>query len=234
MGIDILHVLHLGVLRDLCGSCIKVLLRKRGYYSGSKLGARFRQFTRDLRIWAKATKTKLQLKRVKKSTVNWKSDACPELHAKGADVGTILKFLCWKTQQKSPPEYQGMTACLWAASNMVGLLMTSGVFMTGEERETGYFYGSLFLSSYLSLANEAIAADVLLWKIRPKYHFLCHVISDLNDFARNQAKLSTWIDEDGMKHALRMMRMMISSTSPVNMLKRWTVIAKAAMDKHTV
>ena len=46
VSVDLLHVLHLGVYRDLAGSAIKVLLRKQGYYDGSKLLIRFK-FSRE-------------------------------------------------------------------------------------------------------------------------------------------------------------------------------------------
>ena len=231
VSVDLLHVLHLGVYRDLAGSAIKVLLRKQGYYDGSKLLIRFKAFTRELKAWAKSTKATLQLKAVKKATVYWKSDQCPELHAKGADCATIIRFLAFKTQQKTPPMYAGMVACLWAASNFLGLLMTAGLYLTKAEQETGHALGSMFLDSYFRLAREAVDNNDLLWKTRPKIHFLCHVVDDLLIRSRNMARDSTFMDEDVMKYILFMKRGLKHRQSPVNVLKRYNVVLKRALDR---
>ena len=232
VSVDLLHVLHLGVYRDLAGSAIKILLRKQGYYPGSKLQIRFKAFTRELKAWARSTKSALQLKAVKKATIAWKSDQCPELHAKGADCATIVKFLAFKTQQKRPPMYSGMVACLWAASNFLGILMTAGLYLTKEEQDSGYMLGSLFLESYFSLAREAVNNQDLLWKTRPKIHFLCRVVDDLLLRSRNMGRDSTFMDEDAMKYILYMKRGIKHGRSPINVLRRYNVVLKAALDKH--
>lgn len=232
LGIDLLHVLNLGVLRDLCGSCLKVLLKPRGYFAGNNLAARFRSFNRDPKTWLKRTKTpQLQVKYIKKSTLVWKSDSCPELHLKGADTAQVLRYLAQLTQASPPQSYPAMTACLWAISNFLGILMSAEMFLTDEERESGFHLGSLFLRSYLHLANEAIAAGDLLFKARPKIHYLQHVIDDLQWRKRNPAKDATWMDEDLMKHTFRMRKRMSHRTSPLNVLRRYSVVLRANLDK---
>ena len=232
VGIDLLHVLHLGVLRDLCGSAIKVLVKSRGYFEGSNIPRRFRSLSRELKAFARSTKSPLHLRRLTKQTVDWKSDVCPELHAKGADCGTVLKFLCYRTQLVAPPAYQGMVVCLWAASNLVGLLMNANAYLTDEEKHSGYFYGDLYIRSYFSLANQALSASQKLWKVRPKTHFMCHVVQDLQTKYRNPAKDATWMDEDLMKHTLHMRRRIAQKTSSLNVLRRYSVVCKKALDNH--
>ena len=165
IGIDLLHVLFLGVFRDLCGSAIRVLIQCKDYFSGSTIALRFKALTREMRAWSKRTGTPLQIRRLKKSSVNWKSDVCPELHTKAADCGSILKFLVHKVQEKEPPAYQGMTASLWGASNFAGVLMSADMWLSEEERASAIYFGRLFVRSYLELTAEALAAGHLLWKV---------------------------------------------------------------------
>ena len=47
IGVDILHIFHLGVGRDLCGSAIKELAAKRGYWAGGTQEARLQMATRS-------------------------------------------------------------------------------------------------------------------------------------------------------------------------------------------
>ena len=232
VGIDLLHVLHLGVLRDLCGSAIKVLVKSRGYFQGSSIPRRFKSLSRELKAFSRSMKCPLHLKRITKQTVDWKSNVCPELHVKAADCGTVLKFLCHRTQLVAPPAYQGMVVSLWAASNLVGLLMSANAYLTDAEKQSGYAYGDLFLRTYFGLASQAIRASEKLWKVRPKTHFLCHVVQDLQCIYRNPAKDATWMDEDVMKHTLHMRRRMAQKTSSLNVLRRYSVVCKTALEKH--
>eukprot|EP00439_Symbiodinium_sp_Y106_P060799 s3615_g9.t1 len=232
VGIDLLHVLHLGILRDLCGSAIKVLVSKRGFFRGATIPKRLQEFTRQLKLYAKVEKLQLYLRNVKKTTVDWRSDKCPELRCKAADCATILKFLAWKTQQEEPPAYKGMVACIWAADRFVRILFSAGMYLTPAERESAYACGDLYLNLYLSLACEAVESGTLLWKVRPKYHYCWHAVNDLLSKGRNPSKDATWMDEDVMRHTFHMRRKMCARKSPLNMLKRYLVVAKTAMDKH--
>jgi hypothetical protein len=42
IGIDLMHCWHLGVGRDVCGSAIKYLIQKRGYFPGRNIKQRLR------------------------------------------------------------------------------------------------------------------------------------------------------------------------------------------------
>ena len=147
VGIDLLHVLHLGILRDLCGSAIKVLVKQRGHFHGSTIMKRLQEFTRQLKRYVKAEKLQLYLRNVKKATVDWRFDKCPELRCKAAFYSTILKFLVWKTQQDEPPAYKGMVACLWAADRFVRILFSAGMYLTPAEQDSAYACGGPVLES---------------------------------------------------------------------------------------
>ena len=97
--IDIMHAWNLGVLRDLLGTVLKLLLRKRGFYRGRNLQKRLAVFNKDLRNYVRDNKLELSARKIKKETLNWKSDVCPILFAKAADCATILQYVNYKLQE---------------------------------------------------------------------------------------------------------------------------------------
>ena len=65
MGVDLLHILNLGVLRDLCGSALKLLSAKRGYFPGRNVGKRLHALTIELKAYVRAERLQLHLRRIK-------------------------------------------------------------------------------------------------------------------------------------------------------------------------
>ena len=54
VSLDVLHIFHLGVLRDLVGTGFKLLGRKRGeYYNGRRIPVRLHQLTQDLKAFCR-------------------------------------------------------------------------------------------------------------------------------------------------------------------------------------
>ena len=101
LGVDLLHIFHLGVGRDLCGSVIKILASKRGYWRGGTQEQRLKTATRRLKWYAKNHKQSLALSKLSKQSTNWKSDQYPELRAKGFDCFVVLRWLCWEVNCKN-------------------------------------------------------------------------------------------------------------------------------------
>ena len=151
VSIDILHILHLGVLRDLCASALKVLVKARGYYAASTITKRLHVVTREVKEFARAEKLNFQ-----------------KLHCKGADCAVILRYLVQKTQGKRPPRYGGMTVALWAVQQFLATLLAAGLFLDPAEKNTAFTCGELFITSYMKLATQAVHAREYLWKSRPK------------------------------------------------------------------
>ena len=102
LGVDILHIFHLGVGRDLCGSAIKLLASKRGYWNGRTQEARLRFATKRLKWWASQNHYSLSMSKLSKANISWKSDCFPELKAKGFDTFVTLRWLVWEVQFKDP------------------------------------------------------------------------------------------------------------------------------------
>ena len=210
IALDLLHVLHLGVTRDLVGTGFKLLCRSREFYSGSSIDKRLSQLTAELKSWCRSNGEHLSLRRIHKNTLRWRGDMCPELKAKGSDTFLCLRFLTHKIQHQAPTKYPGIVACAWAATQFVGVLAHGSIFLTAQESDTAYATGMLFIHSYLCLANESLWNSELLFKTRPKLHYLVHVVEELQSKAcsRNPFFDSMFMDEDWIKQALTVKKRM--------------------------
>ena len=94
LSIDTLHVWHLGVGRDLCGSAIKILASKRNFWRGRTIDHRLNNATGRLKSFLKHHgHSALTMHKLTKASVNWKSDQYPELKSKGFDTYLVWKWL---------------------------------------------------------------------------------------------------------------------------------------------
>ena len=232
IALDLLHVLHLGVMRDLLGTGFKLICRNRDYYSGSSIEKRLRQLTSDLKQWCRANGQTLSLNKIHKNTLLWRGDMCPELKVKGADCLVCLRFLNCKLQEQPPTSYPGIVACVWFLERFIGCLAHGSIFLTPEESETAYVTGVMFIRSYLALAQESLMVPELLFKTRPKLHFLLHLVEDMKakTCIRNPFYDSTFVDEDWVKHALALKKRMSFRTCSLDILKRFAVMNKASLN----
>ena len=235
VALDLLHIFHLGILRDLIGTGFKlVCMTKNEYYSGRTIDKRLHQLTRDLFAWAKQNKLDLSLRKVHKGNLVWKGNMCPELRCKGADALTCLRFLNDKVQRQPPLKYAGIVGCVWAAERFIGCLAHGSLFLLESESLTAYTTGLSFLHTYIGLAGQALAANEFLFKVRPKYHLLVHVVESLkpvrNVLHRNPFFDATFGDEDYVKHLLTLKKKMSRRTASLNVLRRFLVMNKSNID----
>ncbi|CAJ1401892.1 unnamed protein product [Effrenium voratum] len=173
VSLDWMHCFNLGVCRDETGSCLKILWKNRQYFEGSSLD------NRELRAFLQREGLHMHLKYVKENTLIWKNDACPELLCSASDATAVLRFLSQKLAQKpSPFPFEGLSACMWVAEQLNATILRSNVFMTEPEVQAVDALGSSFLRMYLSLANKAQEQNALWFKLRPKFHFVQHLLLD--------------------------------------------------------
>ena len=236
IAFDLLHILHLGVLRDLAGTALKLMVKKgSNLYPGGTINKRLYQLTLDLKAWCCERGVHLSLTKIQKPTLGWTANACPVLKAKGADTLAIVRFISFKFETHPVAGFPGLVACIWAAVNFVGCLSAASIFLNECERATAYELGKLFLHSYLSLASECVSCGAYLFKVRPKLHFFAHMVDDLAAPSsgcrlRNPYYDSTFVEEDWVKHALQIKKRMSYRTATKNILLRFRVVSKRAMD----
>ena len=89
----------------------------------------------------------------------------------------------------------------------------------------------IFFNGYLQLAVYAQEAGKLLFKTRPKFHILQHLLEG-HCGKRNPAYDATFMDEDHVRWCLKMFRKCSHKAASINVLKRHLVTLKANLRKY--
>ncbi|CAE7240881.1 unnamed protein product [Symbiodinium sp. CCMP2592] len=107
--------------------------------------------------------------------------------------------------------------------------MSSGVFLTMEQQRHLRVVGDVFLSSYCALATIACDRGEYYFKLRPKFHHLIHMLRDKRPSKRSPGWDNCYMDEDHIKHCVRILRKVSHRTAELSLLKRNAVQAKQAL-----
>jgi hypothetical protein len=100
------------------------------------------------------------------------------------------------------------------------LYSSPNLFLSESEKRTFGVVGRVFLFTYMRLAAEALGRNEMLFKCRPKFHMMVHLIESPRFV--NWAKLyATWLDEDWLKKVARTMRFCAVTTAQARVLERW-------------
>lgn len=138
-----------------------------------------------------------------------------ELHAKGYDAYIILQWLRWELETNAPPESCAkLMTCIWCADTFMNVLCGAQPFMSDVEIDNVQTEGNAFLKTFISLHHD----QPKVWRLRPKFHLLWHVINDpaLREASRNTSLDSTWLDEDWIKKVQKIMEKMPQNDSTKN------------------
>ena len=222
LGLDILHIFHLGVGRDLLGSAIRVLARLR-FWRGNNLDQHLASASVSMSSFARQFRLPLRLKRLTKANLNWKSNEYPEIHCKGYDTFVILKWLESEMDTGGRAEVpSALRTLVWASNNVFGLLANTGMFLTSHQQDQVKTVGNLLMHTYLGLAAAALEQGDRLWRIRPKWHLLHHLFLETERAsAYNFHYLSTWIDEDGIKKWMNLKKRTHPFRATERSINRW-------------
>ena len=235
LAVDWMHCFHLGVCRDLVGASLKLLVRTKGaWYDQRTISLRLSKIYHEVKKFAKEHGKQISIKRLKKSTLNW-SAGYPELRASAYDSGVFLAWLVGRFEQNPPRgTYAGLLGCVWTAHHLSELMMTCDVFWTDQEREQVYLMGTCFMRAYSRLAFLAHSRSDKLFKLRPKWHYIQHLVDDA--LSRPSGRAAgwdmCWWDEDYVKYAMRIYRRVATCTAQESMLRRNLVQVRAALEKH--
>lgn len=215
---DLLHCWNLGCARDLIGSIMKIILSEQVVFPGTNLKLRLAQATESLKTYAKHHRYPLRLRKFTQSKLRWERRKYPSLAASGYDSFVVGKWL-EHVLSGHTQRYPEVSTLLWASNQGISLLYAAGRFLDCHEKRSLEMLGSIYLTTYMSLARTALEQRVLLWKIRPKFHLLSHVFRSPRII--NPAFYSTWLDEDFLKKAGRTLGLTDTRGSQRRLLQRW-------------
>ena len=228
--IDYMHTFHLGVGRDLVGSALKIMASSKHWFAGRNINARLQQIITAVKVFAKQNKKQVSISKLSKNALGW-SD-CPEFKGSAADTAVFLQWLA-KTlvEMPPPPPHQGLEGVVWVANHICEFLFTCGCFLTEEAWAQISVLARLFFNGYLQLAATANQRGELLYKTRPKFHYLQHLLEG-HGGRRNPAYDACFIDEDFVRWCMKMFRKCSHANTSCNVLRRNLVTLKTELMKY--
>ena len=216
---DLLHVLNLGVGRDLCGSILKTLVKENHVFEGANIDQKLAIATVSLRTFARAHALPLRMKKLSKKKLNWGPNRYAELRSgSGYDVSVVARWL-QDVLTGHDDIYPEFCTLLWSLNSSMEILYSGSWYLTEQDRSRIRTLGSVFMRVYLKLANDAVSQSKFMWKCRPKLHLLAHTFRCHRKV--NPAKYSTWMDEDWLRKVSKTLRLVDCNTAPKRILQRW-------------
>ncbi|CAJ1430526.1 unnamed protein product [Effrenium voratum] len=189
----------------------KSLDEKKQWHEKAKADLKARKqmhrFTRYYRSAAGNTGylDRLYLPRRKLTLANlhtWGNEDYAELGSKfkAAHVKIMLWWLAKKTQiitDESDGDHllTVMAACCFGLGRFVEVLDHAGLVLSTSESSEASRCLFLFLRSYQFLALHFQQQRLLVFKMRPKHHYLWHTACEIREYKINQRMFHTWDDE---------------------------------------
>ena len=200
---DIFHVFHLGTARDLLGSMLYDLDSDGLLGDGPTFEARASQLWKSMAAWRKLAGITLKSGHVGK--MRQSRQEYPELpkKLKGMQIQAMTFYVAHLTKETNDGSRQRSlrAACMYGIAAFLNLLWSSlsrGKILTETEAEAANFYGTLHVHAYLELAAASEAKREHLYKVRPKLHYMMHIIDRLEVDRVNPLSVATICDEDFM------------------------------------
>ena len=215
---DLLHVWNLEVARELIGSSLKLILKSRSVFHGNTLDLRFEEASQSLRSYAKRLKLDLRIRKLTKSKLAWRAETFPSYAAKGYDAyvtGLWLEDLL----RDHGEEFGDLFTLFWSSNKALSIMYACDFFMSEMQIQSVKTLGQMFLETYVRLAKTANEEGEFLFKILPKFHLLHHLWAPVRRV--NQARYSTWMDEDFLRKVSKTLELTSSRTAQRRVLEQW-------------
>ncbi len=197
---DCLHVLFLGVGRDVIGSTV-VWLCRNGCYGDGTLAAQLVRchaeavaFARNRIVVPEFTPSALGLT---------DADQYPVMETtKGAHNKLLLEFVADAAEifavTQATEESMQVATMTRSLQDAVKLMDRCGEVMSETEASECCEGLETYQREYAALASQATDREELLWKLRPKFHVVAHIVLSMRETHLNPRYWSCWMDEDFM------------------------------------
>lgn len=216
---DLLHVVNMGIGRDLVGSILKTILMQQHVFTDGTIDERLHAATRSLKQYARTHAHPLRLKKLTKKKLGWKAHTYAELRTgSGYDIAVTARWLEELLQPHSQM-YPDYCCLLWSLNRTLSTLYAGNFFLTNQEKNMVKTVGSVFVRTFLKQCCKAVEEGQYLFRCKPKLHLLDHIIK--SERRVNFAKYSTWMDEDFLKRVSRTLRLTMATTAQKRTLQRW-------------
>ena len=237
VSIDWMHSFHMGVARDLLGTGIKIIAGGKDYFDYRTIDLRLKALLRDVKQFAKDHGKGISVTKLTKSGLGWSGGQTPEFKGSAADSGVFLSWMAALLQRQPPRDpWAGLAGVVFCADKLCSILQSASVFLSDAEKHQVRVLGNLFVNGYIRLASTAMARGLLLYKVRPKFHFVVHMLEDCiaRPSSRNCCWDAVWMDEDFIRYCMRMYRRMSRRCAALNILRRNLITLKKYLEKRAL
>ena len=225
LAVDMLHSFHLGLGRVLCGSPTRMCCLGDLFGAGPR-AVQVARARRSFRVFARAKAIRPALRSFA-SVLPRKASIWIELHCKGSDTALVCSWLAQFLigADLQAPELRMLATCMWAWDEGLRCLTASPTFLTSAQALEVHNCFKLGLQSYSWLFRYAVANRARPFKIKPKFHLLCHVRDNLcsrnGDSVLNPMLAATWGDEDFVGKCSRLSRRCHPSSTALRCTQRY-------------
>jgi hypothetical protein len=201
---DLMHILYLGIGRDLTASIIVDLCQRGEIVSPEALWYNLREWSSQNKLFFNSpifTMTSLGRK-------SGKSFPSMDSQVKASNMKVLIKYLAVLTSQRVEnvaglPDFDTghaklRGACMFFCAFMIDIWNQHGWIIPPEMNQQAVQAGYDFLASYQQLAVNSLAAGTNLFKFRPKTHYLIHLLDFTAKYRFNPHWMNCMCDEDLM------------------------------------
>ena len=248
---DPFHVLKYGVFRDCIASVVVRLcgMTYFDYEHSDLIGIEWRleRAYAMYQLWAAASGKNPTLKKFTKANFNFeKYNKFAWVNCKGSESTLLLMWLSWQLQMilASPKEewhvhpLQAMKQMVEAALTFIGVMHSHGLWLPRSCSQLLVDSGLSFLRGYNFLAQHCIDCRVTGFRLRPKLHYLGHIVFDQQMQLRRGAQftLSPAIalceqNEDFIGRLSRVSRRVSARTCSERTIQRYLVKVRLLLEK---
>jgi hypothetical protein len=111
--------------------------------------------------------------------------------------------------------------CAYAYAQLLHIWDLADRWLDAQEVADSLFYGRVFLQSYGFLGAEATRLGTVIWKIRPKHHFIDEMLERIRETHMNPRHQHCFMEEDFAGKLSRLARKCHRLTVCVRSIERY-------------
>ena len=241
---DFFHVYHSGVGKDFLGSSFVYAMKK--LFNCGSVDKDLFALNEYLRRFLKGSKLYLHCGSLSVDTLGYSGTRdYPEGHwSKNADTAVLMRFLVTLLQQEKFSQtvrhdeiLSQMLHSAIAMGHFMRRSLQSSYFMPSDDCEYVIQAGHDFLMGYQRLVAACFGAGLCLYKLKPKIHYLNHVVWTIMDqwvssgTAVNALAEATFLSEDFIGQVARISRRVSPKAVAVKTLQRYDTWVRTALVK---
>ena len=241
---DFFHVYHAGVGKDFAASAL-IYAMKQCFGLGS-IRKNLAALNDELRNFLRRNKLHLHCGYLTEDLLGYSGTRdFPEGHwSKNMDTAILMKFVVdllqnpdFHTKVASDEILVEILQTGIAMGNAVRIFFKGDYFMPSEDCQAVIRNGHAFLCGYAALVSMCHAANLCLFKLRPKIHYLNHIFLrvlqewETAGIAVNPCAEATFMSEDFVGKTARISRRVDCKAIALKTLQRYIMWMQTALDK---